>query len=106
MATDLAIYFQAQRLARGLRLGQLARLLGYRNVTKRAHRIVRFEREGVINEPLLGHLAGVLRVDVHTVAQLIEQDRQEYLWAWEAWVNELVPRTWSRVDGDIFSDVN
>jgi hypothetical protein len=106
MATNLAHCFQARRRDRGLRLGQRARLLGYRNVSQGAHRIVRFEREGVIDEPLLGPLAGVLRVDVPTVEQLIRQDREESLRAWEAWVNEPVPRTWSRVDGDIFSDGN
>ena len=60
----------------------------------------------MLHEPLLGHLAGVLRVDVHTVEPRVEQDRQAYLRAWEGWVNEPVHRMWSRVNGDIFSNVN
>jgi transcriptional regulator with XRE-family HTH domain len=84
-------YFRAQRIDRGLTLGQLARMVGYRNVSKGANRIARFERVGAISEPLLVHLAEALEIDLPTVEDLMEQDRQEYLRAWEEWVNEPVP---------------
>jgi hypothetical protein len=91
MTTNLGNHFQAQRLRRGLTLGQLARLLGYRNLSKGANRIARFERDGVVDELLLGHLAGVLAVHIRTVEHLVEQDRQAHQRAWEAWVSEPVP---------------
>jgi transcriptional regulator with XRE-family HTH domain len=91
MTTNLGRYFRAQRIDRGLSLGQIARMVGYRNVSKGANRIARFERDGIVNELLLIHLAEALEIDLPTVEDLMEQDRQEYLRAWEAWVNQPVP---------------
>jgi hypothetical protein len=91
MPSHLGTHFQAQRLDRGLTLGQLARMVGYRSVSKGANRIARLERDGVVNELLLGHLAEALGIDRATVESLIQQDRQEYLRAWEEWVNAPVP---------------
>jgi transcriptional regulator with XRE-family HTH domain len=84
-------YFHARRIDRGLTLGQIARMVGYRNVSKGANRIARFERDGAISELLLARLAEALEIDLPTVEDLMEQDRQEYLRAWGAWVNEPVP---------------
>jgi transcriptional regulator with XRE-family HTH domain len=84
-------YFHARRIDRGLSLGQLARMVGYRNVSKGANRIARFERDGAINELLMLNLAEALEIDLPTVEDLMEQDRQEHLRAWEAWANEPVP---------------
>jgi transcriptional regulator with XRE-family HTH domain len=87
----LGDYFHEQRIRQGLSLGQLARLVGYFNVSKGANKICRFEREGIVTEELLAALADALGIDFPTVESLIEQDRQEYLRAWEAWVAEVVP---------------
>jgi hypothetical protein len=62
-------------------------MVGYRNVSKGANRITYFERGGVIDEQLLVNLAEALGIDLPTVKNLIEQDRQE----WEKWANEPVP---------------
>jgi len=83
-------YFHEQRIRQSLSLGQLARLVGYRNVAKGANKICRFERGGIVTDNLLAALADALGIDHPTVERLIEQDRQEHLRAWEAWVNQPV----------------
>jgi hypothetical protein len=89
--SHLGNFFHDQRVNQCLSLGQLARMVGYRNVSKGANRIVRFEREGTVTEDLLAALADALGIDLQTVKGLIDQDRTDYLEAWEAWVNEQVP---------------
>jgi transcriptional regulator with XRE-family HTH domain len=91
MANSLGDYFRERRQQRGLSLGQLARLLGYRNVSKGSNRIARLEREGAVTPDLLLRLAGVLGIDLGTIEDLTERDRQERLREWEEWVNEPVP---------------
>jgi transcriptional regulator with XRE-family HTH domain len=91
MPNNLGNYFHDQRVNKGLTLGQLAEKLGYRNFSKGARRITRLEREGVINELLMVKLAEALDIDLPTVEELIEKDREEYLKEWEKWVNEPVP---------------
>jgi transcriptional regulator with XRE-family HTH domain len=91
MADHLGTYFHERRQQRGLGLGQLARLVGYRNVSKGSNRIARLEREGAVAEDLLLRLAKALGIDLPTVEGLMEKDRQERLRQWEQWVNEPVP---------------
>jgi transcriptional regulator with XRE-family HTH domain len=91
MTNHLGGYFRERRQQRGLSLGQLARLLGYRTVSKGANRIARLEREGAVTEDLLLRLAGVLSIDLPTVEGLLERDRQDRLRAWEEWVSQPVP---------------
>jgi transcriptional regulator with XRE-family HTH domain len=91
VTNHLGGYFKERRGKRGLGLGQLARLLGYRNVSKGSNRIARFERGGAVTEDLLLRLAEALGIDLATVEGLLEEDRQERLREWEAWVNEPVP---------------
>jgi len=91
MANNLGNYFLNQRVQMSLTLGELARRVGYRNVSKGANRIARFEREGMVTEDLLAILAEALGIDMQTVEALIDQDRQELLRAWEEWVSEPVP---------------
>jgi transcriptional regulator with XRE-family HTH domain len=91
MTNHLRDYFRGRRQRRGLSLGQLARLLGYRNVSKGSNRIARFERAGAVPADLLLHLADALGIDPPTVEDLLERDRQGRLRGWEAWVSEPVP---------------
>jgi transcriptional regulator with XRE-family HTH domain len=88
---QVASHFKAQRLAQSLSLGDLARLIGYKNTGKGANRIVRFEREGVIDVQLLIKLALALAIDWATVQELAEQDRQEHIEEWNKWADEPVP---------------
>jgi transcriptional regulator with XRE-family HTH domain len=91
VTNHLGSYFRDQRINLGLSLGDLARRTRYRNVSKGSNKIVRFEREGVITDELLARLADALGIPFPKVEELIEQDRQEYLREWEAWVSEPVP---------------
>jgi transcriptional regulator with XRE-family HTH domain len=91
MPNHLGTYFRERRQQQGLTLGQLARMVGYRNVSKGSNKIVRFEREGAITEELLALLAEALHIDLPTVEELIEQDRKERLRAWEEWANKPEP---------------
>ena len=71
--------------------GQLARLLGYKNASKGANKVIRFEQEGTVSDELLVKLAEVLDIELTVIEGLVERDRQEYLREWERWVNEPVP---------------
>jgi transcriptional regulator with XRE-family HTH domain len=90
MTNHLGTYFRERRQQRGLSLGQLARLLGCRNVSKGSNRIARL-RQGAVKEGLLLHLAEALGIDLPTVEGLLEQDHQERLRGWEEWVSQPVP---------------
>lgn len=87
MKSQLADHFQRVRLQKGIRLGPLARLCGYRNVSKGARRIDNFETWGEIHETLLTKLAAALGIDSGTITRLIEQDRQRYLQEWTTWID-------------------
>ena len=87
MQSELARHFSSVRRNKGIRLGQLARMVGYRNVPKGANRIDRFEKWSRIHDNLLVKLADALGIDHQTVARLIAVDRRRYLDEWERWVN-------------------
>jgi hypothetical protein len=80
----LATYFQRKRREKNLRLGQVARLVGYKKVSKGCRRIETFERTGLIASDLLAKLATALEIDQSTVNRLAEEDLRE----WMAWANE------------------
>ena len=88
MESQLAKHFRTTRLAKGINLGQLARLAGYRNVSKGANRINKFEGGGDIHAELLHKLADVLSIDRQTVDRLVEEDRRQFFEEWNAWANE------------------
>jgi transcriptional regulator with XRE-family HTH domain len=90
MTSHLGSYFRQRRLQRGLSLGELARLVGYRNVSKGSNKITRFESTGMVKEDLLVNLAEALSIDLEQIEQLAERDRQERLRAWEVWVSQPV----------------
>ena len=87
MQSELARHFSSVRSSKGIRLGQLARMIGYKDAGKGASRIDRFEKWNRIHEDLLVKLADVLGIDSQTVARLIAEDRRKYLEDWERWVN-------------------
>ena len=84
MTTHLAGYFHKRRLEKGLRLGQVAKLLGYGNIGKGAKRVQTFEQTGDINTDVFTKLASVLEVDQATVNRLLQEDLED----WIKWVNE------------------
>ncbi|MGO9571926.1 MAG: AAA family ATPase [Desulfomonilaceae bacterium] len=80
-------YFRRQRELKGISLGPLAEMIGYRNRNKGARLILNFEREGIISGDLLKKLIDALEVDPQGMIQAMEKDKAE----WEQWVNEPVP---------------
>jgi hypothetical protein len=88
MLTHVARHFQESRLARGFSLGQVARLAGYKNISKGCNRIRHFELSGSIDRELLRKLAAVLEINEATIKELAERDRLEFLDYWTRWINE------------------
>jgi hypothetical protein len=91
VSNHLGRYFRARRLELGLSLGEVARRLGYSNITKGARRIQQLEDVGECTRDLLDRLLGVLGVDRSVAKELLGRDRAEYFRAWEEWVSEPVP---------------
>lgn len=88
MRSHLADYFQRIRQDQGLGLAQLARLIGYKNVTKGCNKIQRFEQRGDIHGALLRKLADALGIHDDTIESLLERDRREFLALWNEWVDQ------------------
>jgi hypothetical protein len=90
MTPKLAEFIRSQRFARHLTPGDLARRVGATNVSKMATRLVRFEREGIIDRGLLDALVAVLRIDPVVVQNLMAEDEAESLRAWENWADTAI----------------
>jgi hypothetical protein len=89
--TNLGSFIRSERVGRGLTLGQLARLVGYRNLNKGARRIACLEQTGMATSDLLVNVAEALDLDWTTVERLADEDRQKRLREWERWASEPVP---------------
>ena len=89
--SKLGDFIRAERHKRGLTLGQLARLVGYRNLSKGVRRIAHLERTGSATSDLLVNVAVALDLYWPTVERLAEEDRLDRLHEWERWVSEPVP---------------
>jgi hypothetical protein len=83
MSSRLAAYFTERRKEKGLILAELAKLIGYSNITKGIRRIANFEETGYIAEDLLAKLTVALGIDQATVNRLRYEDYRE----WFSWVN-------------------
>ena len=70
-----------------LSVGQLARLAGYRNLSKGSKRIHAFESSGFVRADLLDKLGDVLHVDAETVGALVRTDRRRFLREWAKWAS-------------------
>lgn len=91
MTNYLGEWFWGIRRERGWTLAEVARRLGYQNVSKACNKVLRLEREGVVEHEFLHKLATVLGISEGVVRYLIRQDRLAYLRAWEAWVEQPTP---------------
>jgi len=89
--SQLGDFIRGERLRRGLTLGRLARMVGYRNLAKGARRIACLEQIGTATPDLLVNVVEALSLDWRTVERSAEEDRQERLRAWEAWVCQPTP---------------
>lgn len=87
MNKHLRNYVRRQRELKGIRLGPLAEMVGYKNRGKGAQRILEFEREGIVTDDFLIKLVRALELNEDEVSEAMAQDLAE----WEEWVNEPVP---------------
>lgn len=88
MATHLSRHFEERRLAKNLKPGQLAALVGYKNIPKGSNRIRAFEIAGKISTSLFEKLVSVLEIDRATIEKLATLDHREFIDDWLKWVNE------------------
>ena len=71
----LGEYLRDNRVKQGLTLGQLARMVGYRNINKGERRITALERTGKGKADLLVNVASALNLDWEMVLDLAEEDQ-------------------------------
>lgn len=91
MTNYLGEWFWGIRRERGWSLAEVSRRLGYTNVSKACNKVLRLEREGVVDDEFLRRLAAVLGISEGVVRYLIRADRLAYLKAWEEWVEQPTP---------------
>jgi hypothetical protein len=90
MPSQLAQFFKDCRLQRKFTLGELSRIIGYRDAGKGAGRIHRFEENGAVHAVLLAKLTAVFDIDQAKVDALIEEDRRQFIREWLAWATEAI----------------
>jgi len=100
MSTHLSRFFRQRREARKLSFGDVARLLGYVNVTKGSNRIIKFERDGNIKPDLFRKLAAILKISKDDIRRCLREDKA----GWEAWASEPIePHLVARVMCAVYS---
>ena len=88
MRSQLANHFRSVREEQGLGFVELARIVGYKNVTKGCNRIQQFEQRDEVHADLLRKLADALGVDNETVDRLIDEDHREHVRKWNKWADQ------------------
>ncbi len=91
MTNFMGDWFYGIRGGHGWPLSEVARRLGYTNISKACRRVLAVERDGVADGGFLRRLAGVLGVSEGVVVYLTRQDRLAYLRAWEEWADQPTP---------------
>lgn len=84
-------WFWGRRGERQWPLAEVARRMGYKNVSKGCRKVLAFEREGVADGDFLHRLAAVLEISEGVVVYLTRQDRLAYLRAWDEWSDQPTP---------------
>ncbi len=77
--THMAKHFQKKRIEMHLSLAQLARMVGYTNLSKGYRRIDLFERTGRCHPVLFARLTAALGIDETTRNRLAYEDYREWL---------------------------
>jgi len=91
MNNHLGKYIKHRREELGLGRSDVARLLGYENVSKGSARLHSVEEGRWINRDFLVRLMGVLQIEPKVVDDLIDRDRQEYVANWNRWADQPTP---------------
>lgn len=87
---NLARYVKEERMSRGWNRAELSRRMGYQNVSKGMNRVLNLEREGTVPLEVLEKMISALGLDEEKVEDLLEQDREAYEAAYEAWLDKPV----------------
>ena len=85
--SHLGQYIRNERRKQGWTPQRLAIVIGYRNCDKGARRILAFEQTGMDRVGLADRVVRVLKLDRTVLAELIRQDEEQRLEAFERWVN-------------------
>ena len=78
-STHMANHYRNRRLEMRLSLAQLARLVGYTNLSKGYRRIDEYERSGLCHPELFRKLTAALGIDERTRNRLEYQDYRDWL---------------------------
>jgi len=70
MTTHLSRFFRQRREARKVSFGDLARRLGYKNISKGSNRVIKFERDARIQPDLFRKLAAALEISADDIRHL------------------------------------
>jgi hypothetical protein len=62
--------------------------MGYKSIVGACNKLIYFEERGEILADLLAKLASALGIEQATIQQLMEEDRQQYLQAWNRWADQ------------------
>ncbi len=84
--SHLGDFFRQRRIERKLTFGQLARMIGYQNLSRGSNRIQAFEAGGKVSPDLLNKLSEALAVSPDDVRRLAAEDYRD----WLDWANEPV----------------
>ena len=79
MTTHVAAHFRKRRLEMHLSLAQLARIVGYANISKGVRKIDTLERKGECHPILFAKLMAALGIDERTRSRLAYEDYKEWL---------------------------
>lgn len=91
MNNHLGKYIKNRREQLGLRRSEVARLLGYENVSKGSARLHSVEEGRWVSRDFLVRLMEILQIEPQVLQDLIDRDRQEYVEQWNRWADEPVP---------------
>lgn len=87
MSSHLGQYVLRQREKLGIGRGQLAGMLGYRNLGKGSKRIMDLEQHGACTEKFWHKIEEALHLEGEEVAKAVHQDWLDY----QSWLDEPVP---------------
>ncbi len=100
MSTHLSRFFRQRREVRKLSFGDVARLLGYKNVAKGSNKVIKFERDGNIRPDLFSKLAAVLEISAEDIRRCIQEDKAD----WQRWSDEPIePHLVARIMCAVYS---
>jgi transcriptional regulator with XRE-family HTH domain len=91
MSNHLGDYIRHRREELGLRRSEVARLLGYENVSKGSARLHSVEEGRWISRDFLLRLMGILNIEPQVIEDLVSRDQEDYVEQWNRWADQPVP---------------